>query len=60
MVLIDSDKNLQWMLKLGGRSLVKKRTLTVLKLPPTSYLLIIREKIATLLWKKLADSVLNR
>lgn len=57
---IDWDKNLQLKLKLAGKNLMKNRTSTVLKQPPTNYSLITKVKISTLLGKKLADTILNR
>jgi len=56
----NSGKTLQWILKLVGKSLMKNRTLIVSKYLPTNFLLITKGNIATLPWKNLADTTLNR
>lgn len=44
----NSDSNLQWILKLVGKCLMKNRTLIVSKYLPTNYLLITKGTIATM------------
>lgn len=62
-MVTDSDKNLQWMLKLAGEKLAEEQNIGSIKGSAHKLhinLLNYKGENSTLLWRRIADTVLNR
>ena len=60
IIIIDSGKNHQWILKPLGKSLTVSKIFTVSKYVSTGHLLITKQKMETLQWRNQEDTTLTK